>query len=347
MKIINKDLLKSKIYSTSYFTKTKNILINENMKNIVTMQFKSFCEDDFMLCGIDESISILKQCMSYDDFSSLVIKFFKDGTIIKPHQCVLSITGSYELFCEFENILDSVLARRSSVATNCWKMLKLTTPSQLMFMADRSDDYQLHPYDGYSAYVAGIRLFSNQSHIELLNDGHDAKIVGTMPHALIHQFNGDIVKTLNAYRKLYPDNVVILVDFENDVLKTLSELKPYFDKVQGIRIDTSSSLLDESLSKYKRAEDYGVSHNLILMVRKYLDENDGSHIFIVASSGLDLSKVLEFKTKNTPVDKYGIGSSLIKLNLHFTADLVKLNGNNFAKVGREFLPEDGMLIYEE
>ncbi|MGL4948335.1 MAG: nicotinate phosphoribosyltransferase [Mycoplasma sp.] len=342
MKILNKELLKSKIYTTSYFTKTKEILKYNNINNVVTMQFKSFCEDEYMVCGINEIIEVLKVYIDEEDIKKLDIKYFPDGTIMKPGKCVLSITGEYQIFCEVENIIDSILARRSSVATNCWKILKEINYDQLLFMADRSDDYQLHPFDGYSAYVAGVRFFSNQSHIELINDD-SVKVVGTMPHSLIHQFDGDIVRTFKAYKELYPNNVTILIDFNNDIIFELKKLIPYFSEIQAVRIDTSSSVTDKSLDGI--LGNNGVSHKLVCLCRDFLNSNAGNHIKIVASSGIGLEKVLKFKELNAPVDKYGIGSSLIKVNLHFTADLVKTNNKEFAKFGRKFIGEDGMIKY--
>ncbi|MGL4951680.1 MAG: hypothetical protein ACRC4L_01695 [Mycoplasma sp.] len=346
MKIKLNTLIDKMKYTTSYFTKTRNILSSENNEKIVTMQFKTFSNSEFMVCGIEESLEVIKTHLSNEQFNSLTLKYFPDGTIVKPNKCVLSITGQYTLFCELENIIDSILARRSSVATNCWKVLEKLSPNDVMFMADRSDDYLLHPYDGYSAYIAGIRLFSNESHIEFFKDDETVKVVGTMPHALIHQFDGDINKTFQAYYKYYPQNVTMLVDFENDVIKTLNDLKPNFKYIDAVRLDTSSSLLDKSLKTTGDINDYGVSHNLVVLTRNYLNSNNGSHIKIIASSGIDLEKISKFLDLKTPIDKYGIGSSLIKVNLHFTADLVKTNEKLFSKYGRQFIDEDDMTTYE-
>jgi nicotinate phosphoribosyltransferase len=39
-----------------------------------------------------------------------------------------------------------------------------------------------------------------------------------------------------------------------------------------------------------------------------------------------------------PVDSYGVGSSLIRDTIDFTADIVLLDGQPVAKAGRRFLP---------
>ncbi len=39
-----------------------------------------------------------------------------------------------------------------------------------------------------------------------------------------------------------------------------------------------------------------------------------------------------------PVDIYGVGSSLLKMNIGFTGDNVELNGKPEAKAGRKYRP---------
>lgn len=346
--LFNKKLLKKHFYSTSYFTKTKNILLHDNNIQTATMQFKTFYNKPFMLCGIKEIISILKNTLTKKQFNQLTIYYQDDGSIIEPNSCVLSIKGPYIFFCEYENIFDSILARRSSVATNCWNMLKLINASQLLFMSDRSDDYHLQPFDGYAAYVAGVRKFSNNSHISLLDANHDAQVVGTMPHALIQQYNGDIVKTVLAYHNFEKQNITVLVDFENDIIHTLEQLIPYFKIISAIRIDTSSSLTDKSLfNNENKLECKGVNPILVKLVRKFLDKHNAEHIKIIISSGLNQDSIKHFLSTQSPVDAYGIGSELSKLVLHFTADLVKLNDQLCSKFGRAYISEKNMKLYEK
>lgn len=348
MQLFNKKLIKQSFYSTSYFTKTKNILLHDNNLQTATMQFKTFYDEPFMLCGIKEILSILKNTLSHREFKQLTIYYYEDGTIVQPNSCVLSITGPYVIFCEYENIFDSILARRSSVSTNCWNVLKLIDSNQLLFMSDRSDDYQLQPFDGYAAYVAGVRKFSNKSHISLLPLNNDAIVIGTMPHALIQQYNGDIVKTILAYHNFEKQNITVLVDYENDIIHTLEQLIPHFNIINAIRIDTSSSLIDKSLSNYKNKNEVnGVNPTLVKLVRKFLDKNHGEHIKIIISSGLNQSTIKHFLSTHAPVDSFGIGSELTKLRLHFTADLVKLNNDLCSKFGRKYISEKNMKLYEK
>ncbi len=335
---VNKKKLKQRYYSTLYFKNTSALLKRFNNEHIATMQFVSFCDTPYMLCGIEEVLLILKTFLKKKDYLSLMICARNDGDIVLPNEPVLTITGKYSLFCELENIIDSVLARRSSVATNCYNILKHITPSQLVYMSDRSDDYTLHPYDGYSAYVAGVRNFSNHSHIDFINDD-SVKVYGSLPHACIQQYHGDINTLINDYLKLH-DDISLLVDFNNNIVGTLEMInEPYWSHIKSIRLDTSKTNLDISLemSGHKLPSDYGVSMNLVKMVRSWLDKHNHQDVKIVCSSDNNLAKVKEFTKNNIPVDIYGIGSALTTLSLHFTADLVQLDGIEYAKAGRKIL----------
>jgi nicotinate phosphoribosyltransferase len=59
---------------------------------------------------------------------------------------------------------------------------------------------------------------------------------------------------------------------------------------------------------------------------------------IVVSGGFDAEKIERFEAVGAPVDSYGVGSSLIRGNFDFTADVVELEGRPASKVGRELRP---------
>jgi nicotinate phosphoribosyltransferase len=59
---------------------------------------------------------------------------------------------------------------------------------------------------------------------------------------------------------------------------------------------------------------------------------------IVASGGFTVEKIEEFERDSVPVDTYGVGSSLIRGQNDFTADVVMTDGRPSAKVGRAYRP---------
>ena len=54
--------------------------------------------------------------------------------------------------------------------------------------------------------------------------------------------------------------------------------------------------------------------------------------------GFNAERIREFEAAGVPVDAYGVGSSLIRGQNDFTADVVLLDGRPCAKVGRSYAP---------
>ena len=133
-------------------------------------------------------------------------------------------------------------------------------------------------------------------------------------------------------------NVTVLVDFENDSVRTALEVADALgDRLWGVRLDTSESLVDRSL--WDEMGDFnptGVNERLVGNVRDALDERGYERLSIVASGGFDEKKIRSFEEKGVPVDAYGVGSSLIRGSNDFTGDIVITDGKPSAKVGRGF-----------
>lgn len=328
------DNLKSIIdghYSALYLTKTKNILVKNKVKHKTIMRFTHFEKEPIYVCGINHVVQLLKEIKGKKPFK---VYGLKDGQLARAGQPILIIEGDYSAFAEYESFIDGILARESSVCSHTKKILGLIKPSQLIYMGDRGDIYLAHAYDGYAAYKAGARVFTTKAHVDLIDKQKEVKVVGTIPHALIQQFKGNLNKALWAYHRTYPkEKLSALVDYHNDVVNEIKHLdKGLKPLLKSIRIDTSKVLLDKSLSNKK---DSGVSAALVIKARKALDANGMKHVKIVVSSGFDYKKIKEFKNKKVPVDFYGIGGSLLKVNVNITGDLVYLDNKHQAKTGRK------------
>lgn len=331
--------LKSGKYSSKYFLTTKNILETCNKKNVATLRFKHF-SNNVKIAGVEECLQLLRFCLPKNVYQKTKIYYLPDGTITSKDEPILVIEGEYKYFCHLENIIDSILSRRTSVATNVHHILEVVDTNKIIYMADRTDDYILQPYDGYSAYIAGIRNFVTEKQVEFFADKKDFQVLGTIPHALIQQFNGSLCDALKAYQQTYPKaKTVALIDFYNDCLKEIHNLKNANLKVDYVRIDTSKSLIDKSLQKlYAKTKDnslYGVNHELVKMVRNELDKLGYQETKIIISSSINLEQIKNYVTKKTPIDIYGVGKSFINVNVNFTGDLIKLNGKYLAKAGRD------------
>lgn len=328
--------IKDYYYSANYFKKTSLIIKQKTPNNKITMQFFQN-QSNVMLCGINEVLELLK---TFTEFDQLMVEALDDGTIIEPGEPVLKISGPYYIFGYLEGIIDGILARRSSVATNCYQLIKAAKNKKVIFMADRADHYCNQQGDGYAAAIAQIKAQVTVAQQEWLLE-QDKELVGTIPHSLIQNFNGDIIASLEAYNEVFPnDKLVALVDYDNDVINTSIKVAKHFgDKLYGVRVDTSINLIDKYFEHNKKLyfnnDIKGVNPMLIKILRKELDKLGYNHIKIIVSSGFDTKKINWFEQENTPVDIYGVGASLLKINIQFTGDAVKLNNDDVAKYGRK------------
>ncbi|MFL5894413.1 MAG: quinolinate phosphoribosyl transferase, partial [Thermoleophilaceae bacterium] len=137
-------------------------------------------------------------------------------------------------------------------------------------------------------------------------------------------------------------NVTVLVDFENDSVRTALEVAEALgDDLWGVRLDTSEQLVDRSL--WDEMGDFrptGVNHLLVHKVRDALDAAGHEHVRIVVSGGFNPDRIREFERLEVPVDAYGVGSSLLRGDNDFTADIVMLDGRPCGKVGRKYRPNE-------
>lgn len=327
-------------FSAVYFLKTSDIIRKYHKDNIVTMQF--FQKEHAVLCGTDEVIALVKTFAHNPE--ELEIYSLKDGDKIKPFETVLTITGPYQNFGYLEGIIDGILSRRTSVATNVYNVARAAGISgkqkPIIFMGDRDDHYTQQAGDGYSAYIGG----STAQATHAMNEWWGKQGMGTMPHALIQLFNGDVVEATKAYANTFPeDELISLVDYNNDVITdSLKVARVFGDKLKGVRIDTSRTLIDQYFLRNQHLlgtfDPRGVNIELIFALRKALDDEGFHHVKIVVSGGFNEERIQEFEEQNVPVDMYGIGSSLLKINIGFTGDNVMLNGKHQAKAGRRYRP---------
>ncbi|MEC5421895.1 nicotinate phosphoribosyltransferase [Virgibacillus sp. C22-A2] len=327
-------------FSAVYFLKTKEIAEKKLPYNYITMQF--FQKENAVLCGTDEAISLVHTFAENPE--TLEIKSLKDGDKITPFESVLTISGAYQQFGFLEGIIDGILARRTSVATNVYNVVKAARTSgeqkPVIFMGDRDDHYTQQAGDGYSAFIGG----STAQATHAMNEWWGKEGMGTMPHALIQMFRGDIIAASKAYHEMYPeDELVALVDYNNDVITdSLKVAREFGDDLKGVRLDTSRTLVDKYFLRNHHLmgtfDPRGVNPELIFALRKALNEEGFQHVKIVASGGFTEGRIAHFETLGVPVDMYGVGGSLLKINIGFTGDNVLLNGTPAAKEGRRYRP---------
>jgi nicotinate phosphoribosyltransferase len=321
-------------YSDKYFVRARDILLAEGDRPHVTMQV--FCKAHAFLGGMDEAIAILKLCAI--EWPELVVHALSDGDEVEPWETVMLIEGPYDAFAHLETLYLGVLARRTRVATNTRRVVEAAAPKEIMFFPARHDHWLVQTGDGYAAHVAGAIGVSTDAQASWWG----SEGVGTVPHALIAAYGGDtVVATRKFADHIGPQvKLVTLVDFENDCVRTSLEVAEALgDRLYGVRLDTSEVLVDRSLWGHMgREKPTGVNPQLVRNVREALDQHGFGHVRIVVSGGFTVEKIMAFERAHVPVDAYGVGSSLFVGNFDFTADVVLLDGEPCAKVGREYRP---------
>ena len=333
------DKMREGYYTDAYFNHTRETLLRDGRHPRVVMQV--FQRNAAMLGGIDEAIAVLKLCS--DDWDALTVHALFDGDRIEPWETALTIEGDYTLFAHLETVYLGVLTRRTLITTNTARVVEAANGKPIIFMPARHDHHRVQTGDGYAAYVAGAMIGAE---IGVTSDAQASwwggRGVGTVPHALIASYGGNTVLAATKFAEWAGDdmNIVVLVDFENDSVRTALEVaRALGPRLWGVRLDTSGQLVDRSL--WHEMGDFdprGVNERLVRKVRDALDADGFERVRIVASGGFTVDKIEDFERRQVPVDAYGIGSSLIRGQNDFTADIVMTDGRPSAKVGRRYRP---------
>ena len=366
--------VKEGYYSDVYFNRTKQILEADNHHPIVRMQYFQK-NNDACLAGIDEAIGLLKEALG-EDFKKLKVKAMHDGDIVDAHETVMLVEGDYTLFPHLETVMLGAMARRTKVATNVYHTVKEAsqcTDKPVLFFPARFDIYQAQAGDGY-AYDIALKALGKDSSTKgngvsthAQGEWWGCAGLGTMPHSLIAAYKGDTPKAALKFTEHIEPEVkrIVLVDYENDCVKTTLEtadamLDKYLQsghdekyKLCGVRLDTSGTMVDESVKNMMgQFKPTGVNEQLVMNVYNALQDKGNQHpensierkfyhdIGIVVSGGFTPKKILEFEEKQLPVMAYGVGSSMFKGSYDFTADIVSLMEDgkwvDNAKVGRKY-----------
>ena len=321
-------------YTDVYFNQARETLLADGRHPRVVMQV--FQKKTAVLGGMDEAIAILKLCA--DDWDELTVHALYDGDEIAPWETVMTIEGDYTLFAHLETVYLGVLARRTLVSTNVRRVVQAAHGKPILFFPARHDHHRVQTGDGYAAHVAGAIGVSTDAQASWWG----GRGVGTVPHALIAAYGGNTALAATKFAESAPPdvNVVVLVDFENDSVRTSLEVaRALGDRLWGVRLDTSRTLVDRALwNEMGDFDPRGVNERLVRKVRDALDENGFERVRIVVSGGFDAERIREFEERGVPVDSYGVGSSLIRGDNDFTADVVLTDGLPSGKVGRTYRP---------
>jgi nicotinate phosphoribosyltransferase len=332
-------------YTDAYFNLTKELLEAQDRHPQVVMQV--FQKHQSVLGGVDEAVAVLKLCAGRDvngewqpGWDELTVHALYEGDSISPYESVMHIEGDYSLFAHLETVYLGSLARRTLIMRNVREVVDAANGKPILYFPARHDHWLVQTGDGWAAHIAGAIGVSTDAQASWWG----GRGIGTVPHALIACFGGNTVAAARAFADHFggETNIVVLVDFENDSVRTSLEVAEALgDRLWGVRLDTSHTIVDRSmLERMGGFDPRGVNPELVRLVRKALDEAGYARVRIVVSGGFNAGRIREFERELVPVDVYGVGSSLIRGENDFTADVVMVEGRPCSKVGREFAPND-------
>jgi len=339
--------------SDRYFVRTARTLAHAERDPVVNLQF--FAKRHGTLAGTFECVRMLQtQLAPGYSFRDIEVDTLHDGDRIEPWEVAFRIRGRYRAFAHLETTLDGVLARRSLIATNAARAVDAAAGVPVIYFAPRHDDWRIQTPDGYAARVGGGGDVSSDAGASWWG----GEGVGTMPHALVAAFEGDVVEATLAFARYVRDEephvpIVSLVDYANDCVRdslaVARAMRAEFgDRVLfGVRLDTSAKLVDRALMDdpdlWGKESLAGVNPHLVRKVRQALDSEGFDYVGIMVSGGFTPRKIQRFAELGLPIAAYGVGSSIlghgseqdgVVTNFDFTADVVEVDGLPEAKVGR-------------
>ena len=290
---------------------------------------------------MDEAIAILKLC-AYD-WDALTVHALYDGDRIQPWETVMTIEGDYTLFAHLETAYLGVLARRTLITTNVVRVLEAAERQAHHLHAGaarpppRADGRRLRRVRRGAIVGAPIGVTTDEQ-----ASWWGGRGVGTVPHSLIAAYGGDTVLAATKFAEWAPDDfhVTVLVDFENDSRGHRPRASPRARPAALGRASRHRRAARRPLAlggdgrfrsdrRQRAARAQGARRARRGRLRAREDRRSG---------GFSVEKIEEFEQRGVPVDAYGVGSSLIRGENDFTADIVLTDGRPTAKVGRRLRP---------
>jgi nicotinate phosphoribosyltransferase len=291
----DEDEIKNARTTDVYFLNTKEVLTKNHIDTEVVMEV--FARDLpypgiwGVLSGVYEVVKLLEgvpvDVWSFDEGSI----FLADGktTFYEP---VMTITGRYRDFVEYENPLLGLISSSTSVSTRAARFRAAAGDKTLISFGTRRAHPALAPLIERGCYLAGFDSVSNVLGAKLLG----LEPSGTMPHALV-QVVGDQAKAWLLFDRTIAKNVprIALIDtFWDEKSEAIKAFETLGRNLWGVRIDTPTS---------RR----GDLRKIIEEVRWELNIRGGKDVKIIVSGRLTEENLIQLRDL---VDGFGVGTAV-------------------------------------
>jgi nicotinate phosphoribosyltransferase len=293
-----------------YFLNTKEVLAKNHIDSEVVMEvFARELPENAMwgvLSGVYEVAKLLEglplDVWAFDEGSI----FLADGrgALYEP---VMTISGRFRDFVEYENPILGLLSSSSSISTKASRFRVAAGDRQLVSFGTRRVHPALAPLVERSCYMAGFDGVSNVLGGKLLG----VEPSGTMPHALV-QVIGDQEKAWRLFDKTMPKGVkrTALVDtFWDEKTEAIKAFETLGKNLWGVRLDTPAS---------RR----GSFRQIIEEVRWELKIRGGGAVKIFVSGRMSEEDIVRLKDI---VDGFGVGTAVAyPPSIDFSAKIVEV-----------------------
>jgi nicotinate phosphoribosyltransferase len=297
-----------------YFHRTMEILRYRGLESTpvhAEVAYKtSDLEDWFVVAGLNEVANLLEG-------TAVEARAVPEGTICRPNEPVLTLSGPYGAFAEYETAILGLLCQASGVATGAARCRLAAGERPVISFGARRMHPAITPMIERAAYLGGCDGVA----VELAARRLGIPASGTLPHALV-LILGSTAEAAKAFDEVIAPDVrrTILVDtFDDEKFGALIAARAIPDSIYAVRLDTPGN----------RRGDF---RDLMREVRWELDRNGFEHVKIFASGGIDVEYILHL---NPVCDAYGVGGAIADAPMiDYSLDIVEVAGEDRSKRGK-------------
>ncbi len=297
-----------------YFHRTMEVLTARGLENTpvhIEVTLKTSNESAwFVVAGMDEVASLLQDV-------EVEAHAVAEGTVCRPYEPVLTLSGPYGAFAEHETAILGFLCQASGVATGAARCRLAAGEKPVVSFGARRMHPAISTMVERSAYLGGCDGVA----VELAAERLNIPASGTLPHALV-LIIGSTQEAAKAFDEAVPEDVprTILIDtFDDEKFGPLIAARAIPDSIYAVRFDTPGN----------RRGDF---RDLMQEARWELDRNGFSHVKIFASGGIGVDDILHL---NPICDAYGVGGAIASAPMiDYSLDIVEVNGEDRSKRGK-------------
>src|SRR4028119_1896177 len=298
----------------SYIHRTMEVLRSRGLEGTpvhAELAYKTSDPDAwFVVAGLDEVAYLFEDV-------PVEVRAVPEGTICRPHEPVLTLTGPYGAFAENETALLGLLCQASGIATGAARCRLAAEYRPVVSFGARRMHPAIVPMIERSAYLGGCDRVAVDMAVRRMG----IPATGTMPHALVLLI-GSTAEAAKAFDEAVDGEIprtIIIDTFDDEKFGALLAARAIPDSIYAIRMDTPGN----------RRGDF---RDLMREVRWELDRNGFGHVKIFASGGIDVEYILHL---NPVCDAYGVGGAISDAPMvDYSLDIVEVNGEDRSKRGK-------------